>query len=238
MKGLSPEVSGSFRNGAAVRYFAPSEILRLLTIVSQFGDGDRLPAEIARLAGCPQELFAMPPSNAMRLLRRDRRAAAMLMLISELCFNDSCDYFRKQASVTSYREAVRLFSMIFLQRPAERFAAALLDKDSRLTGSLFLSQEGNSNSVSFPLSEVVRAALRSDAASVIISHNHPHGSPEPSPEDVFTTKRLSSALSCFDAKLIDHIIIGGTSVYSMRSSEKYRGLFAENVSYDDQLTNS
>ena len=95
MKGLSPEVSGSFRNGSAVRYFAPSEILRLLTIVSQFGDDDRLPAEIARLAGCPQELFAMPPSEAMKLLRRDRRAAAMLMLISELCFNDSCDYFRK-----------------------------------------------------------------------------------------------------------------------------------------------
>lgn len=238
MKGLSPEVSGSSIGSNAVRYFAPSEILRLLTLLSLCGNGDKLPEEVSQLAGCPSELFDMPPSEAMKYLRRDKRAAAMLMLISELCFNDGCDYFRKPSFITSYHEAVRLFSMIFLQRPAERFAAATLGENSRLTGSLFVSQEGSGTSVTFSLSEIVRAALRSDAKSVIISHNHPHGSPEPSPEDIFATSPLSSALGYFGIKLTDHIIIGGNSAYSMRLSGKYSELFAENVSYDDKLTNS
>ncbi|EGV37228.1 RadC family protein [Neisseria weaveri] len=55
--------------------------------------------------------------------------------------------------------------------------------------------------------EVVKLALDQHAASIILAHNHPGGSPEPSPEDVAFTKRLRQALELVDVRLLDHFIV-------------------------------
>lgn len=61
--------------------------------------------------------------------------------------------------------------------------------------------------------EVVKLALKLNASSVIFSHNHPSGIPEPSIEDRHITKRLSDALNLVDVRILDHIVIGhGISV--------------------------
>ena len=58
--------------------------------------------------------------------------------------------------------------------------------------------------------EVVKLALKLNAASVILSHNHPSGIPEPSQSDVKVTKRLVDALALVDVRVLDHIVIGGS----------------------------
>jgi DNA repair protein RadC len=55
--------------------------------------------------------------------------------------------------------------------------------------------------------EVFRAAILSNAASIILVHNHPSGDPTPSPEDVDLTKRLVEAGSLIDIPILDHIIV-------------------------------
>ncbi len=56
--------------------------------------------------------------------------------------------------------------------------------------------------------EVVKEALRINAAAVILAHNHPSGVAEPSQADERITKRLKSALELVDIRLLDHLIIG------------------------------
>lgn len=63
--------------------------------------------------------------------------------------------------------------------------------------------------------EVVKAALRHNAAAVILSHNHPSGGIEPSRADEFLTQTLKSALALIDVRVLDHIVVGGGNSMSM-----------------------
>ena len=62
--------------------------------------------------------------------------------------------------------------------------------------------------------EIFKGAILSNAASLVVMHNHPSGNIEPSDQDVFTTKRLNEACNLMGIPLMDHIIVGaGNSEY-------------------------
>ena len=63
---------------------------------------------------------------------------------------------------------------------------------------------------------VVEVAIRNKANKVIISHNHPSGTLEPSWSDQNITGKIKSALENIDITLIDHIIVGGEHFTSMK----------------------
>jgi len=63
--------------------------------------------------------------------------------------------------------------------------------------------------------EVVKRSLQLNAAAIILAHNHPSGEPEPSSSDERITRRLKEALSLVDIRVLDHIIIGGTTNVSL-----------------------
>lgn len=62
--------------------------------------------------------------------------------------------------------------------------------------------------------EVVKTALRLNAAAVIFTHNHPSGSSSPSAADRQLTTTLKTALSLIDVRVLDHIIVAGTKTTS------------------------
>ncbi len=63
--------------------------------------------------------------------------------------------------------------------------------------------------------EVVKEALRINAAAVILAHNHPSGVAEPSQADERITRRLKAALELVDIRLLDHLIVGGGQTTSL-----------------------
>lgn len=63
--------------------------------------------------------------------------------------------------------------------------------------------------------EVVKQALKYNAAAVIIAHNHPSGIGEPSQADISITKRLIAALDLVGIRLLDHLIVGDSEVVSL-----------------------
>lgn len=63
--------------------------------------------------------------------------------------------------------------------------------------------------------EVVRAAIKQNAAAVIFAHNHPSGNVEPSPDDVELTQTLKAALALIDVRVLDHFVVGGADALSM-----------------------
>lgn len=62
--------------------------------------------------------------------------------------------------------------------------------------------------------EVVKAALRHNAAAVILAHNHPSGVAQPSQADELLTRQLKDALALVDVKVLDHFIVAGASALS------------------------
>lgn len=101
----------------------------------------------------------------------------------------------------------------------EVFAVMLLDTRHRLIELLELFF-GTLNSASVYPREVAKIAPEKNAAAVIVAHNHPSGSAEPSRADVLITKRLKAALEIIDVKLLDHFVIGKGEVVSLAGMGK------------------
>ena len=98
----------------------------------------------------------------------------------------------------------------------EVFAAVFLDTRHRLIEYVELFQGTIDGAVVHPR-EVVRAALRLNAAAVLVAHNHPSGEIEPSTADRAVTARLKQALALVEVRILDHVIVGGTKTLSMAS---------------------
>ncbi len=72
---------------------------------------------------------------------------------------------------------------------------------------------GNVNASVVRPAEVIRPAVRANAPSIIVVHNHPSGDPTPSAEDVSITKELVSAGKLMGVELLDHVVIGDGNRY-------------------------
>ncbi len=96
----------------------------------------------------------------------------------------------------------------------EVFAVLFLDNQNRLlaTEELF---RGTLTQTSVYPREVVMRALHHQAAAVVLSHNHPSGSVQPSRADEHLTHTLKAALALVDVRVLDHIIVGQGQALSM-----------------------
>lgn len=105
-------------------------------------------------------------------------------------------------------DAVRFFLAAKLRdRKSEVFAAVFLDNRHRVIEykELFF---GTIDGASVHPREVVREAIRLNAAAVIFCHNHPSGVSEISQSDERITQRLQEALALIDVRVLDHFVIG------------------------------
>lgn len=121
---------------------------------------------------------------------------------------------RSPGPVLNAPPAARDFVRLQLgDREREVFAVLFLDAQHRLMEyrEMFF---GTVDSCSVYPREVVKAALRINAASVMFAHNHPSGLTEPSIADNKITQRLVKALDLLDIRVIDHLIVGGQEVTS------------------------
>jgi DNA repair protein RadC len=100
------------------------------------------------------------------------------------------------------------------QREHEIFVVIFLDARNRVitTEEMF---RGTLTQTSVYPREVVKAALKHNAAAVILAHNHPSGIAEPSRSDQMLTDTLKQSLSLVDVKVLDHFIIAETQTVSL-----------------------
>ncbi|AXQ31034.1 JAB domain-containing protein [Solimonas sp. K1W22B-7] len=105
------------------------------------------------------------------------------------------------------------------QGARDYLVARLRDLDREVFGALFLDAQhqvlafeelarGTLDSAAVYPREVLKAALRHNAAAVIFAHNHPSGVTEPSAADRTLTDRLKAALAQIDIRVLDHFVIG------------------------------
>lgn len=99
----------------------------------------------------------------------------------------------------------------------EEFSMLFLDGRNQLISMETLKTGTVNRAVVFPR-KVVECALYHHAVGVIIAHNHPSGSLEPSVEDQDITRAIKEALRTVDIALLDHVIIGGNEYFSFKEN--------------------
>lgn len=110
--------------------------------------------------------------------------------------------------------AQRYFKQRLRSRPNEVFAVMFLNIRNRKIAYEELFTGTIDAAVVYPR-EVVRRALLHNAAAVIVSHNHPSGSAEPSRADREITQHLQKALDLVGIRLLDHVVVGEGTPVSM-----------------------
>ena len=131
-------------------------------------------------------------------------AAAQEILSTRMKTGDSL------ASPQAVRDYLRL---LLHDRQHEVFVIVLLDAQNRVLVSEELFRGTLTQTSVYPR-EVVKVALRHNAAGVIFAHNHPSGIAEPSTADELLTKTLKQALALVDIKVLDHFIVGAGTACS------------------------
>ena len=81
---------------------------------------------------------------------------------------------------------------------------------------MYLAPATAISAVDVPLRAIVAAAIGHGASDLIMAHNHPSGDPEPSPEDLRTTRRVATALDALGIRLVDHLVLAGSASVSFR----------------------
>ncbi|MCY1497656.1 hypothetical protein D9M68_316240 [compost metagenome] len=121
----------------------------------------------------------------------------------------------KERTVFDSPEAVKQYLQLHIgSRPHEVFAVLFLDVQHRL---LTLEElfRGTLTQTSVYPREVVTRALHHQAAAVVLAHNHPSGSIEPSRADESLTQTLRAALALVDVRVLDHVIVSPGQSFSM-----------------------
>ncbi len=148
---------------------------------------------------------------------RQRRAQTKLRSAHELMkrlLAESLPEREVLSDPTRVREYLR---MHFGSLEHEVFAMMYLDTRHRFI-ELETLFRGTIDAAAVYPREVVKSALRHNAAAVIAIHNHVSGHPEPSTADRALTRRLSDALSLVDIRMLDHLVVGqeGTVSFAER----------------------
>jgi DNA repair protein RadC len=98
----------------------------------------------------------------------------------------------------------------------EIFACLFLDSQHRVLAFKEMFR-GTVNCTTVHPREIIKEALRQNAAAVILAHNHPSGEVEPSSRDIDLTKKLKEILTIVDVQVLDHLVVGNT-ILSMADS--------------------
>ncbi len=121
----------------------------------------------------------------------------------------------KEREVFSSPGAVKQYLQLHLARKGhEVFAVLFLDAQNKLVAMEELFRGTLTQTSVYPR-EVVLRALQHQAASVVLAHNHPSGTVQPSRADEALTQTLKAALALVDVRVLDHIIVGQGDALSM-----------------------
>jgi len=137
---------------------------------------------------------------------------AQLQAVLEMAKRHLFESIKRGDVLCSPEETRRYLAAELQTYPHEVFACLFLDNRNRVIAfeKMFY---GTIDGASVYPREVVRMALKKNAAAIIFAHNHPSGVAEPSEADRHLTRKLQDALALVDVRVLDHLVIGdGESV--------------------------
>ena len=125
-----------------------------------------------------------------------------------------------ETPIHSPEDAIRVMADALLDYDREVFAIVNFQSDMRPINFSIISMGCLNSSLVHPR-EVIKASILSNASGVMLFHNHPSGTVEPSKDDIITTDQLKNAFNLMGIRVLDHIIVGNDkSYYSLCEKDK------------------
>ena len=129
-------------------------------------------------------------------------------------------YEYDKKAINNPQVVVKLLNEIFdlENRCEEHLVMLALDTKLKVVGA-FDIHAGTAKASPVSTKSIFTRAMLCNANSIIVAHNHPSGSVDPSEDDVDITRTLEKAGKILGIRLLDHIIVGDGDVYSFRQNE-------------------
>ncbi len=118
-----------------------------------------------------------------------------------------------QPQITAGSDVYKIFHPVLADLKYEETWVLLLNRANKVLKKIQVSK-GGLNATVVDIRMIMKEAIDSLATAMILCHNHPAGSPNPSGEDDSITRRLKEAGQIMDVRLLDHVIVCDRSYYS------------------------
>ncbi|SDF99657.1 MULTISPECIES: DNA repair protein RadC [unclassified Duganella] len=200
------------REGAQA--LSDAELLAIFLRVGVAGqDAVQLGQHMMHHFGSLQRLFGatLPEFAAMHGLGPAK--FAQLQAVMELARRAILEEVTAGDMLSSPRAVKEYLRTTFAGKPFESFHVLFLDVKNRLIDAKEMFRGPLTHTAVYPR-EVVKEALARNAASVMLAHNHPSGTPDPSESDLLLTRALMQALALVDIRILDHFVVAGHQVHS------------------------
>ncbi len=175
-------------------------------ILQQLSQNQRDPMGVLRDV-TPQELMNI---HGVKLAK-----AATIIAAVELGKRAFLSRPTERTVIDSPEAASAALSHELMWQSQERVATLLLDAKNQLLGTKVITIGTATETLANPR-DIFREALRQGATRMIVAHNHPTGSVEPSDEDITLTKQLLQGAQLLCIALLDHLILGDGNHQSLR----------------------
>ncbi|STQ91685.1 RadC family protein [Iodobacter fluviatilis] len=164
--------------------------------------------------GSLEQLFQAPHNALCQVHGMGSAKYCQLQAVLEMSKRALQEELRKADAFTSPASVKAFLKLRLRGLDHEEFHALFLNTAHQLISAETLFKGSLSETRIYPR-EVARRALALNAAAVIVAHNHPSGSPQPSDADIHITRQLRNTLEIIDVSLLDHCIIAAHQVISM-----------------------
>ncbi|HEV7672643.1 MAG TPA: DNA repair protein RadC [Thermoanaerobaculia bacterium] len=210
----SPRTSAGSLPLAPVASLSDAELLERLLDPPSKARPDPLAIAERLLGGAPSarglaELLDLAPEH-LAPLGLSAEAVSRLLAALEIGRRLAWGEVPEEQPLTDPAAVARHLFLRYASAHQEVMGAVLLDLRNRWLADFEIAR-GTLDRVSVEPRQALVEALRRGAAGIILFHNHPGGDPSPSGEDYEFTRRFTQAAEIVGIKLIDHLVLGGTT---------------------------
>lgn len=190
-----------------------SEILQLVLSFTSVSDAEKTSKELIREFGSANSVFN---ADMNHLIRDDINdiGACLLKLVPavsmECLFNKGQRFFIKNPDDMKY-----YFRALYAGVSDERVYLVSVNRHRMVKGEHLIAI-GSSDSINFNKEKIINYALGLKTYGLFISHNHPEAEAFPSEADYEFTKIIVDSMKNYGIKVFDHVIVGVSSVVSMK----------------------
>lgn len=167
-------------------------------------------------------IYHLSVADLMKVRGLGKVKAIQLKCIAELSRRISRRRFSEGVSFQDPVKVAEYYMEEMRHLEQEQLILVMLNSKGRLIKDLVLSKGTVRGSLISPR-EIFIEAIRNQAVSILLVHNHPSGIPDPSEEDIQLTERVRRAGNLLGIELLDHIIIGDCQAVSMREQGTWPG---------------
>ena len=178
------------------------------------GCAEKIAAKLLEQFGSLGGIFAASQLSIARIT--DSHALATLLTLAKTTVLEGMREVVRRVPFDPTDERVMTYLIGTLQGAVEEHLHAIfLDNQQRYLLDERIAS-GSWSQISMPLRPLLRRAIELNSAQLVLFHNHPSGVAKPSSADIAFTHKASSVANALDIELLDHLIVAGPSVFSMR----------------------